>query len=245
MKQNAIKIRGTKVPRFFVYLRGVFDGRITKKAGISQESGCLESAYTSRMTFLYNEACRNCAMNLEKDISSFRLEAATLLSELKEAGPASRRPDESDSKPAANTYTAPVSPNAPLRSGPAVNAAEARAARLAARESSNQAKAQATAEEERRKKAEERETEEKKRQESMIRLTQIQERMISKELLAEEMLAAASESIRALLCSYAHGALKDPVSERLVPEITYDCWLEDYRAAHAELDRKISKALQA
>lgn len=278
MKQKELSVKGSWTPFFIVFLQGIIDGKITKKARVNPESGLLESAYVSKLHFHCNEAFRHCAMELENEINSVRVESATLLTEcqlsrlrnsqaadavsesvhrLRSAAHSTQKVSESDGEEAEEVSgvsevhsralserkklptTADEARNARMEAKEAARRADARARAAEAR-----ARVRARAEEELAKAKEARVQAEKKHDESMIRLTQIRERMISKELLAEERLAATSEAIRARLCAYAHGAVRGAVSDSHIPEIAYDCWLNEYRQAHEELDRRISEALQ-
>jgi len=278
MKHKELSVKGSWTPFFIVFLQGFIDGKITKKARVNPESGLLESAYVSKLHFHCNEAFRHCAMELENEINSVRVESATLLTECKlislrnsqaadadsdsvhsprSAALITQKISESDGEEAAEVSGASeVHSRTPYeRKKLPTTADEARNARMEAKEAARRAdtraraeeartRARARAEEELAKAKEVHEQAEKKHDESMIRLTQIRERMISKELLAEERLAATSEAIRARLCAYAHGAVRGAVSDSHIPEIAYDCWLDEYRQAHDELDCRIYEALQ-
>lgn len=267
MNQKTLHISGLRTPRLFVILRGFLDGKVTKKACINPRSGLLESAFISRKIFLYNEACRNCAINLEKEINSARLEAATLLTErqlnrlhnelldgsslrghcvsdayTEHTGTGS---DSGSEMSREETDASPVFPHrASERRSHPVTAEEARAARKEAKEAARRADARAHRREKQERTKAALEEAAGKQDESMIRLTRIRERMISEELLAEESLAAASEAMRALLCAYAHGAVRGPATDGCIPTITYEGWLDEYRKAHEDLDHRISEALQ-
>lgn len=89
----------------------------------------------------------------------------------------------------------------------------------------------------------ERQQREQIRKKSLIRLTEIHESIIKSELSAEETFSATAEALKSQMCTYAHGALRMPVSVDIVPELPYKQFLEEYREAYRKLDQRICEAL--
>lgn len=243
-KMKTLPVKGLRTPRWLIYLKGAYHGRIRKTAALNQESGLLDSAYVSEKLFLYNKACADHMVSLERELSSSRLEAATILKtfeieELYNKMPAAgidepMKPEE-ESIPA---WTSRIP----------VTAEEAKAARARAKqmEESERRKAEAKAirEKEIKKIHESRDLYKKRKEENIVRLTEIREKIISRELIAQERLSATSEAVKSLLCSYAHGAMKRPVNSRYIPEIEFVSFMDGYYAAHEELNREIDKTLE-
>lgn len=81
MKNKKVKMKGLSTPTVVEFLHGFFDGRF-RAAGIDQDSGLLNSAYTNGKIDLFYKYCNERVDRLEIDIASICTEAETLLMEL-------------------------------------------------------------------------------------------------------------------------------------------------------------------
>jgi len=232
MKPRVLNVKGIHTPGIIIYAGGFLDGRIKKTAARDPDSGQLVSAYIAERVYLFNQACIDGVIRLIRELGALRVEAATNLLNLE----AQEKTHQEDS--------APVNQAGPEIRGRTsrlpVTAEEAQAARQAARSLAINA--------EKVKKANdileaERQQREQLRKKSLIRLTEIHESIIKNELSAEETFSATAEALKSQMCTYAHGALRMPVSVDIVPELPYKQFLEEYREAYGELDQRICEAL--
>ncbi|MCD8146015.1 MAG: hypothetical protein LUD84_01850, partial [Clostridiales bacterium] len=114
--------------------------------------------------------------------------------------------------------------------------AEAQAQRQAAR-----AAAAAAAAQNRRREAAEKNA--ARRQAILNRLTEIRDRITTRERLAEEQLGAASDALSSRFSAYCSGVLLKPFSAEAIPQPDFRSHLEDYYSGHAQLMESINDVL--
>lgn len=233
MKPKVLNVKGIHTPGIIIYAGGFFDGRIKKTAARDPDSGQLVSAYIAERVYLFNQACIDGVIRLIRELGALRVEAAANLLNLEE-----QEVYQEDSTPVNVNF-----PGQEIRGRATrlpTTAEEAQAARQAARSAARNAE---KAKEANDRLEAERQQREQRRKKSLLRLTEIHESIIKKELSAEESFSATAEALKSQMCTYAHGALRTPVSGDIVPELPYKQFLEEYREAYRELDQRICKAL--
>lgn len=82
-----------------------------------------------------------------------------------------------------------------------------------------------------------------RRQEILIRLLELRDRTASRERICTEELEAAAEALKSRFCTYGHGVLLKPVRTWNIPEVDHSRYLENYRAEHDPIKRKMAAIL--
>lgn len=221
MKNKKVKMKGVATPTVVVFLHGFFDGRF-RTAGIDQDSGFLNSAYTNGKTDLFYKYCNERVDRLETDIATVCTEAETLLVELKSMSSTCKR-NETDW--VESVKTPKVSPDF---------AQDAQAARSAAREVE---KANAAIEQVKEKKSQI----EKRKIDILQRLVQIRDHISNKETNCHNELSATSFALKERMCVYGHGVLLKPILSRNIPQFEYEWAFKLYNNNHDEIKQRISE----
>lgn len=226
MKNKKVKMKGLATPTVVVFLHGFFDGRF-RTAGIDQDSGLLNSAYTNGKIDLFYKYCNERVDRLETDIASVCAEAETLLIELKSM-PSTCKRNETDWVESVKT------PKVSLDF--AQEAQNAQAARFAAREV---AKANVAIEQ-----AKEKRSQIEKRKTDILQcLVQIRNCISNKETNCRNELSATSFALKERMCVYGHGVLLKPILSRNIPQLEYEWAFELYNNNHDEIKQRISEVV--
>lgn len=223
MRNKTLTLRGVHTPRPFLFIRGFVNGRM-KTADLDQENSRLSSAYVSGMTCLFNEYCQKRVAMLETDLSAVRMEAETLLLELKAL--------PRDSQAEASAEAPGVSAKLPT------TVAEAQRFRAVARSSAQAAELSSLV-------LEKQEAATARRTAILGRLAEIRSRIATKEQVCCQEFGATADALRARFCVYAHGVLLKPIRTRYIPEMEYAQYMDNYYAAHNTLKREIAVVLKS
>lgn len=81
MKQKTLKVKGMKVPRFFIWILGFIHSRILKTAVINPETGYICSSYVTDKCKLFNELSSRRVKQLENELKAVRTEAFVIIAE--------------------------------------------------------------------------------------------------------------------------------------------------------------------
>ncbi|MDO4324660.1 MAG: hypothetical protein Q4E24_01280 [bacterium] len=222
MKNKKVKMKSLGTPTVMVFMHGFVDGRC-KSAGISQDSGLLNSSYVNGKIELFHKYCSERVDCLETDIAAICTEAQTLLMEL-ESMPAILEENE-----------VPEAENVKFPKKLPISIEEAQVVRAEAREAAkaNEAAKQAKAN---------RSQMQKRKTDILQRLVQIRDRIANKETNCRNELSAAVFSLKERFCVYGHGVLLRPVFNYNIPqiELEYEWAFELYNRNHDEMKQKIS-----
>ena len=82
-----------------------------------------------------------------------------------------------------------------------------------------------------------------RRKEIIRRLTEIDNVLSKKELIAKEELKSLADRLERCFCIYCRGALLRPISRDIIPRVKCEGSLEDYLSAHSSLKKRLRKIL--
>lgn len=224
MKNKKVKMKGLSTPTVVEFLHGFFDGRF-RAAGIDQDSGLLNSAYTNGKIDLFYKYCNERVDRLEIDIASICTEAETLLMELATT-PETCKVIEIDKAESIKTHKFSLD-----------STQNAQIARYAARKA---AKANEAAEKSRAKKSQM----EKRKTDILQRLVQIRDRIANKETNCRNEISATAFAVKERMCVYGHGVLLRPILNRNIPQLEYEWAFDLYNHNHDEIKRRIFEVVK-
>lgn len=223
MKKKVLKLKGLKMPKLFLFIYGFTNGRM-RTASVDSESGNLNSSYIHGKIYQFGELCHDCVAKLDRESSELRSDAESLIWELSEL------------------VVPPLCDSIDLARGEAsathqdsVSVAQANRAAAADAEKASQAMAQ---------RKQECESILARRNCIVRRLIEIREKLALGERTCSEELAATADALSACFCAYGHGALLKPINPSYIPQIDYQCHLDDYRMELEVLKKKINNALE-
>lgn len=219
MKNKKVKMKGVATPTIVVFLHGFIDGRF-RTAGIDQDSGLLNYAYTNGKTALFCKYCNERVDWLETDIASVCTEAETLLMELKSMPSICERNE---------TYWVEgvKTPKVPLDFAQDAQAAREVEKANAAIEQAKEKKSQI----------------EKRKTDILQRLVQIRDYISNKETNCHNELSGTSFALKERMCVYGHGVLLKPILSRNIPQLEYEWAFKLYNNNHDEIKQRISEVV--
>ena len=223
MKNNVLKLKGLKTPKWCLFIHGFTNGRM-KTAAVDTESGNLNSAYIHGKIYQFEKLCHERVRQLDCELSESRTEAETLILELNELVVP---PRYCSNDLVANGIESANAPD---------TAAAAHAGRAAAASAEKAAKAAAQ-------RKQECENILARRAWIVRRLVAIREKLTLEERLCSEELAATADALKSCFCTYGHGALLKPVNPTYIPPVEYQRYLDGYRTDHEVLKAKIINVL--
>ena len=223
MKQPTLNIPGMRVPRPIVFIHGFASGRC-KVAGLDPETECICSGYITEKINLYDSLSHNRMKMLEDETKGVRSEAFDIMAE--EAQIRQLQNEAQAEADKANTEAQKPEPE-PKTIQEIREAQKRNAARQANRNMINTNQDQLQS----------------RHRENLKRLGEIDEKIRSCELRAQEELEATATKLQSIFATYTKGALLKPVLPKYIPVINrYD--FELYKQSHAVEDQQMRNILK-
>lgn len=223
MKQNTLNIPGMRVPRPFVFFHGFASGRC-KVAGLDPETGYICSGYITEKINLYDSLSHNRVKMLEDETKGVRSEAFDIMAEEAQIR---QLQDEAKAKAEeANAEDQKAEPE-PKTIHEIRDAQKRKADRQAKHNMINANQNQLKS----------------KHEANLKRLGEIDEKIRSCELRAQEELEATATKLQSIFATYTKGALLKPVLPKYIPTIER-CDFELYKKSHEAEDRQMRNILK-
>lgn len=218
MKQTTLNIPGMKVPRTFVFIHGFISGRC-KVADLDSETGCINSGYITEKINLYNSLAHNRVKMLEDETKGVRSEAFDIMAEEAQI----RQLQNEARAKAAEIQKESMAPEPEPKTIQDIRDFERRKAyrlqkRTAISDDQNHLN--------------------RKHDANIKRLGEIDAKLRSCELRAQEELEATATKLQSIFATYTKGALLKPVLPKYIPHIErYD--FELYKQSHEVEDQQM------
>lgn len=223
MKQTTLNIPGMRVPRPIVFLHGFASGRC-KVAGLDPDTGCICSGYITEKINLYDSLSHNRVKMLEDETKGVRSEAFDIMAEeaqirhlQNEAQAKADEAKKNEERPEPEPKTIQQIRDAQKRK------ADRQANRNMITANQDQL--------------------ESKHQDNLKRLGEIDEKIRSCELRAQEELEATATKLQSIFATYTKGALLKPVLPKYIPAIER-CDFELYKQSHEAEDKQMRNILK-
>lgn len=223
MKQKTLNIPGMRVPRPVVFVHGFMSGRF-KVAGLDPETECIRSGYINEKINLYDCLAHNRVKMLEDETKGVRSEAFDIMAEeaqirqlQNEIQAKADEAQQNEQNPEPEPKTIQEIRDAQKRK------AERQANRNMISANQDQLK--------------------NKRRENLKRLGEIDEKIRSCELRAQEELEATATKLQSIFATYTKGALLRPIHPKYIPVIKRHDF-DSYKQSHKAEDEQMRYILK-
>lgn len=222
MKKNRMYVPGMRVPRPIVFLHGFVSGRC-KAVGLDPETGLICSGYITEKLNLYDSLSHDRVKQLEDETKDVRSEAFGIMVEEVQIRQSLDEVQAKDDEVRRNELLPKPEP---------VTIQEIRDAR----------KRQAVINKHRAQIDDDQQQLASKHKANIKRLGEIEEKIRSCELKAQEEMESAAARLQSIFATYTKGALLRPVQPSCIPVINrYD--FELYKQSHEAEDKKMRSIL--
>lgn len=223
MKQTTSNIPGMRVPRPLVFIHGFASGRC-KVAGLDPETGYISSGYITEKIILYDSFSHNRVTMLEDETKGVRSEAFNILAE-----EAQIRQLQNEAQ--AKADDAQKNEQLPEPEPKTIQEIRETQRRKADRQANhNMIKAN-------------QDQLKIKHKDNLKRLGEIDAKIRSCELRAQEELEATATKLQSIFATYTKGALLKPVLPKYIPAIER-CDFELYKQSHEAEDKQMRNILK-